>query len=499
MATSTQGGAPATPTTTTEASLLDQAITATRQTEPEQAQLLLKTLTEEALKGTVTFSRNLTVTFNKAVELLDKKLSEQVAAILHHPDFLKLEGSWRGLDYLVSNTITDSQLKIKMLNVSKTEVAKDLAKATDFDQSDTFKRIYTSEFGTLGGEPFGALIGDYEFTNHPTDVEFLTSMSSIAAASFCPFISATNSKMFGLETFSDLSKPKDLQKNFESMEYQRWRSFRDRDESAFVTLTMPRVLARVPYGSSTKPIEEFAFEEAPKDSKGAEKPMKHEEYCWMNASFVLGARLTDSFAQNGWCTAIRGVESGGLVESLPVHAFPSDDGGVDMKCPTEIAISDRREAELANAGLMPLVHRKGTDMAAFIGAQSLQKPMEYMDLDATANARLAARLPYMFATCRFAHYLKCMVRDKIGSFKERAEMERFLGNWIMQYTLGNPGVAGEEQKARRPLAGASVKVEEVEGNPGYYTAQFLLRPHYQLEGVNVTLSLVSRLPSATNS
>jgi len=494
MATSTQPGAPGTPAAAvTEASLLDQAISATRQTEPEQAQLLLKTLTQEALKGTVTFSRNLTITFNKAVELLDKKLSDQVAAIMHHPDFLKLEGSWRGLDYLVANTITDSLLKIKLLNASKAEVGKDLAKATDFDQSDTFKRIYTSEFGTLGGEPFGALIGDYEFTSHPTDVEFLTSMSSIAAGAFCPFISSTNSKMFGLESFNDLSKPKDLQKNFESMEYQRWRSFRDRDEAAFVTLTMPRVLARVPYGSATKPIEEFAYEEAPKDAKGAEKPLQHEEYCWMNAAFVLGARLTDSFANTGWCTAIRGTENGGKVENLPSHMFMTDDGDMDQKCPTEVGIDERREYELSNCGFLPLIHSKNSDFAVFIGSQSSQKPKKFDSKAATENAQIASRLPYIMATARFAHYLKVMARDKIGSFMEVEDCAAWLDRWINQYVNSSP-TATPESKLRFPLREARVEVKAIPGKAGAYNAVAYLRPWLQMEELTASLRLVANIP-----
>ena len=493
MATETNQAGAAPATATTQVSLLDEAIKATKQTEPEQAQLLLKTLTEEALKGTVTFSRNLTVTFNRAVELLDKKLSEQVSAILHHPDFLKLEGSWRGLSYLVSNTITDPMLKLKVLNVSKAELAKDLAKATDFDQSDTFRRIYTSEFGTLGGEPFGALIGDYEFTNHPTDIEFLTSMSGIAAGAFAPFIASTNSQMFGLEGFRDISKPKDLKKTFEAQEYARWRSFRDRDEAAFVTLTMPRVLARVPYGESTKKIEEFAFEEAPKDAKGNDKPLEHEDYCWMNAAFVLGARMTEAFAKYGWCTGIRGTEGGGKVESLPSHLFRSDDGDLDQKCPTEIGIDERREYELSQCGFLPLVHSKNSDFAVFIGAQTTQRPKKYDTTDATENAQIAARLPYVLATSRFAHYLKVMARDKIGSFMEVEDCAAWLDRWIKQYVNSDP-TATAESKLRFPLREAKVEVKAIPGRAGAYNAVAYLRPWLQMEELTASLRLVANIP-----
>ena len=492
MATEKQAGR-AQAQTTTEVSLLDQAISATKQTEPEQAQLLLKTLTEQALEGTLTFSRNLTITFNKAIALLDAKLAEQVNAILHHPDFLKLEGSWRGLSYLVSNTITDSMLKIKVLNVSKNDLGKDLAKAQDFDQSDTFKRVYTSEFGTLGGEPFGVLIGDYEFTSHPQDIEFLTSMSGIAAGSFTPFISSTNAKMFGLGDFRELSKPRDLKKNFEAQEYARWRSFRDTDESAFVTLTMPRVLARVPYGAATKPIEEFTYEEAPKDAKGAGKPLQHEEYCWMNAAYVMGARLTEAFAQNGWCTAIRGTENGGKVENLPCHTFMSDDGDMDQKCPTEIGIDERREYELSQCGFLPLVHSKNSDFAVFVGSQTTKKPKKYDSKDASENAQIAARLPYLLATSRFAHFLKVMARDKIGAFMEAEDCEEWLNRWINTYVNSSP-TATAESKLRFPLREARVEVKAIPGKSGAYNAVAYLRPWLQMEELTASLRLVANIP-----
>ena len=313
-------------------------------------------------------------------------------------------------------------------------------------------------------------------------------MSQIAAAAHAPFIAGAGPSLMGMDSWQQLANPRDLAKIFSAPDYAAWRSLRDAEDSKYVGLAMPRFLARLPYGARTSPVEEFDFEEH--TSSG-----DHSKYTWANSAYAMAVNVNRSFKLYGWCTRIRGVESGGSVEGLPVHTFPSDDGGVDMKCPTEIAISDRREAELANVGLMPLIHRKNTDVAAFIGAQSLQKTAEYTDADATANARLSARLPYLFASCRFAHYLKCMVRDKIGSFKERSDMERYLSDWIKGYVLGNPEDAGDTLKAQKPLAGAEVKVQEVEGNPGYYSAQFFLRPHYQLEGINVTLSLVSRLPS----
>ena len=422
---------------------------------------------------------------------IDKKLTEQVNLILHHPDFQKLEGAWRGLHYLVNNTETDEMLKIRVLNISKKELGKTLKKfkGTSWDQSPIFKKIYEEEYGQFGGEPFGCLVGDYYFDHTPPDVELLGEMSKIAAAAHAPFIAAASPTVMQMESWQELANPRDLTKIFQTPEYAGWRSLRESEDSRYVGLAMPRFLSRLPYGAKTNPVEEFDFEE---DTGGAD----HSKYTWANAAYAMAVNINRSFKLYGWCTRIRGIESGGAVEGLPTHTFPTDDGGVDMKCPTEIAISDRREAELAKNGFMPLIHRKNTDFAAFIGAQSLQKPTEYDDPDATANANLAARLPYLFATCRFAHYLKCIVRDKIGSFKERDDMEIWLKNWIMNYVDGDPAHSSETMKATKAAGRRRGHVEEVEGNPGYYTSKFFLRPHYQLEGLTVSLRLVSKLPSA---
>jgi type VI secretion system protein ImpC len=493
MAAKTESQSAASGTTVAETSLLEQAISATKQTERGRAEELLKTLTEEALKGTVSYSRNLTVTFNKAIKLIDEQLSTQLAAIMHHQDFLKLEGSWRGLHHLVQNSETNSQLKIRMFNVSKKELGRDLSRAVEFDQSQIFKKIYESEFGIAGGEPYGALIGDFELTNHPEDIELLTNMSNVAAAAFAPFITAAGASMFGMQDFSELSKPRDLEKIFDSAEYMKWRSFRDSEDSRFVTLTMPRVLARLPYGATTKPIDDFAYEEAPFDAKGAPKSLGHEEYCWMNASYVMGTRLTNAFSQYGWCTAIRGAEGGGKVENLPSHLFVSDDGDTDQKCPTEIGITDRREAELSKLGFLPLCHYKGTDYAVFFGAQTAQKPKKYDRPDATANAAISARLPYILATSRFAHFLKVMGRDKIGSFMEAENCQDWLNRWIMNYVNANPK-ADQHAKAQYPLREAKVEVKEIPGKPGSYHAVAYLRPWLQMEELTTSLRLVARIP-----
>jgi len=448
------------------------------------------TLAQQALRETTVISDDVVGTIKAIIAEIDKKLTDQVNLILHHERFQQVESAWRGLNYLVNNTETDEMLKIRVLNISKKELGKTLRKykGVAWDQSPLFKRVYEQEYGQLGGEPYGCLVGDYHFDHTPPDVELLGQMAQIAAGAHAPFIAGAAPALMGMDSWQELANPRDLSKIFAAPDYAAWRSLREADDAKYIGLAMPRFLARLPYGAKTNPVEEFDFEE---ETGGG----VHTKYTWANSAYAMAVNVNRSFKLYGWCSSIRGVESGGAVEGLPVHTFPSDDGGVDMKCPTEIAISDRREAELANSGMMPLIHRKNTDVAAFIGAQSLQKPFEYQDPDATANARLAARLPYLFASCRFAHYLKCMVRDKVGSFKERADMERFLGDWIQQYVVANPATVGDEIKAKRPLSAAEVKVEDVEGNPGYYAAKFYLRPHYQLEGVSVTLSLVSKLPS----
>jgi type VI secretion system protein ImpC len=474
-----------------EEGLLAKVVSATKQTEPDRARDLLRTLTDQALKGTVKYDRNLTVTLNNAIAELDRVISRQLAEIMQSPEFTKLEGTWRGLHYLVKNTETSANLKIRVLNASKRELSKDLAKAVEFDQSRMFKAIYEDEFGTPGGEPMGALIGDYEFDNSFEDVQLLQGVSSIAAAAFAPFISAASPRMFGFEDYRELSKPRDLEKIFETKEYAKWRSLRESDDSRFVTLTMPRVLARLPYGPKTITIDEFVFDETGGATNGE---LAHDNYCWMNAAYVMGTRLTDAFAKSGWCTAIRGAENGGKVENLPMHVFTSDDGDLDLKCPTEVGITDRRDAELGKLGFLPLCHYKNTDYAVFFGAQTLHKPKLYDRPEATANAAVSARLPYIMATSRFAHYLKVMGRDKIGSFMEAADCEVWLNRWISNYVNANDA-AGEESRAKYPLREAKVTVEEVAGRPGAYNAVAWMRPWLQMEELTTSLRMVARIPS----
>ena len=474
-------------------SLLDQVVGATKQTEPDHAQELVKTLVQEALSGTVTFDKNLTRTIDRAIAAIDARMSRQLNAIMHDAKFLKLEGSWRGLHHLVMNSETGTSLKLKVINMSKRDLNKDLTKAVEFDQSQLFKKIYENEFGTPGGEPYGALIGDYEWSNHPDDIETLRLVSNVAAAAFAPFISAAGAGMFGFQDWTELSKPRDLAKIFDTAEYAKWRGFRETEDARFVSLVMPRTLARVPYGASTSPVESFNYEEAPFDASGAARPMDHHDYCWMNAAYMMGERLTASFASSGFCVAIRGAEGGGKVENLPFHVFQSDDGDTDAKCPTEIGITDRHEFELSNLGFLPLCHYKNTDYAVFFGAQSVQKPKKYDRPDATANAAISARLPYIMASSRFAHFLKVMARDKIGSFMEAKDCENWLNRWIGNYVNANPD-AGQEMKARYPLREAKVEVKEIPGKPGSYNAVAYLRPWLQMEELTTSMRMVARIP-----
>lgn len=491
--TQSQPGAAGTTTEETGLGLLDQVIGATKQTERDRAQELIKALTEEALKGTVTFSRNLSQTFDRAIAAIDAKVSEQLNAVMHHPRFTQLEGSWRGLHYLVSNSETGTSLKIRMLQASKKDISRDLQRAVEFDQSQLFKKLYENEFGTPGGEPYGAIVGDYEWTAHPDDVETLRLISNVAAGAFAPFISGVGAGMFGMQDWRELSKPRDLAKIFETQEYAKWRSFRETEDARFVALVMPRVIARLPYGAATKPVEEFAYEEAPRNADGSAQAMGHNEYCWMNAAYVKAARLTDAFAQYGFCTAIRGAEGGGKVANLPNHVFTSDDGDSDAKCPTEIGITDRREAELSALGFLPLCHYKNTDFAVFFGSQSVQKPKKYDRPEATANAAISARLPYMMATSRFAHYMKVMARDKIGSFMEASDCETWLNRWIQNYVNPMEG-AGQESRAKYPLREAMIEVKEVPGKPGVYNAVAHLRPWLQMEELSTSMRMVARIP-----
>jgi type VI secretion system protein ImpC len=489
-----QAAGAAAPAAAQEASILDSIIDQSRaaRSESERARTrdLISELVHEVMQGQVTVSQDLIASIEARIAAIDKALSDQLSAVMHNENFQKLEGSWRGMHYLVHNSETGTSLKVKMLNVAKKDLLRDLKSASEFDQSALFKQVYEEEYGTFGGSPFAALIGDYEITNHPEDLQLIEEVSHVAAAAHAPFISAAGAGMFGLDSFTELSRPRDLAKVFDTTEYAKWKSFRNSDDARYVALTMPHVLGRLPYGANTVPVEAFNYAE---DVSGKE----HDKYLWVNAAYSLGTRLTGAFAKYGWCTAIRGVEGGGMVEGLPTHTFNTDEGEVALKCPTEIAITDRREKELADLGFVPLVHCKGTDYAAFFSTQSVQKAKEYDTDAANANARLSAQIQYLMASSRFAHYLKSMMRDKVGSFASRSEVESFLNRWINNYVLGSDD-AGQEMKAKYPLREARIDVTEIPGKPGYYRAVAFLKPHFQLEGLTASLRMVADLPPPAN-
>lgn len=475
-----------------EGGLLEQILTQTKiaktDSERSRARDLMAELVAQVTEGALVVSKDAITALDARIAEIDHLLSDQLSAIMHMPDFQRMEGSWRGLKYLVDNSETSTTLKIKVFNCSKKELVRDFKNASDFDQSQLFKKIYEEEYGTFGGAPFATLIGDYEFGRHPEDMYLLEEMSHVAAAAHAPFLSAASAELLGFESFTELSGPRDLAKIFDTVEYAKWKSFRASEDSRYVGLTMPHVLGRLPYGPETAPVEAFNFTES---VSGKE----HERYLWMNAAYALGSKITDAFAKYGWTAAIRGVEGGGLVEGLPTHTFGTDDGEIALKCPTEIAITDRREKELADLGLIPLVHCKNTDYAAFFSTQSAQRPKEYNTDAANANARLSAQLQYIFAVSRVAHYLKAMMRDKLGSFASKSSVELFLNNWIAQYVLLDDN-ASQEAKAQRPLREASIEVAEIPGKPGAYKSVAFLRPHYQLDELSVSLRLVAELPKS---
>lgn len=473
-----------------EKGLLDQIIEegrmAREETQKTWARDLIGELVAQIMEGTITVSKDTLAMINARISAIDHLVSKQLNVVLHHPDFKKLEASWRGLHYLVNKSETGERMKLRVLNVSKADLLKDMEKAAEFDQSALFKKVYEEEYGMFGGAPYGALIGDYEFSNHPQDLTLLEKISGVAAAAHAPFIAAASPKLINLDSFTQLGAPRDLAKIFQGVDYAKWKSFRDSEDSRYVALALPHILMRLPYGKDNVPVESFSYEE---DVTGAD----HGKYLWGNAAYALGTKLTDAFARYSWCAAIRGVEGGGLVEGLPVHTFQTDEGDVALKCPAEIAITDRREKELADLGFIPLVHCKGTDYAAFFSTQSSNKPKVYDKDAATANARLSSQIQYILAVSRFAHYLKSMMRDKLGSFMSRSQAEDFLNRWIAQYVLLDDS-AGQDAKASHPLREARIEVSEIPGKPGAYRAVAFLKPHFQLDELTVSLRLVADLP-----
>ena len=449
-------------------------------------------LVREALDDQTLIAEDVIDTIDAMLSRLDQKLTDQLNEIIHHEDFQTLESAWRGLAYTVNNSETDASLRVKVMNVSKKELQQMMRRypGAKWDKSPLNQRVYEAEFGTLGGKPFGALVGDYYFDHSTADVALLRDMGKIAAAAHAPFISAAAPALLGMDSWTEMSVPPDLSEIFDTPDYAAWNGMRDSENSRYVALTLPRVLSREPYGQgSNSVVEEFNFDEKTDGHEG-------KKYAWMNAAHAMAVNINRAHKEHGWTVQIRGVQSGGEVLNLPTHNFETGDGAKDLKCPTEVSITDRREAELSKAGLIGLIHRKHTDKAAFIGAQTLYRPKKYVDEQATASDNMSSRLPYIFAVSRFSHYLKVMVRDKIGQSPDRLQLQTQLQTWVNKYVSGNPESASEREKAKKPLAGAKVEVVEDEENPGYYMGKFYLKPHFQLEGMDVGMSLVSKLPKA---
>ncbi len=479
-------------TVTTEqeaASLLDEVIKVTRpqdDREAERTKTYFRRFLDQVVKPGQVVSNDVEANIKHWIGEIDKSLTAQLNEVMHDPKFQEMEGTWRGLHYLVHQTETGEALKIRVLNVTKRELFKDLEKAAEFDQSTLFKKIYEEEYGQLGGKPYGMLVGDYQFGRSAEDISLLKMISQVAAAAHAPFVASASPRMFNMERFDEMPKPRDMTKIFESVEFAAWNSFRESEDSRYVALTLPRVLSRLPYGEEFRRVSEFNFEESVDGTD-------HSKYAWMNAAWAYSARITDAVAKWGWMARSRGVEGGGKVEGLPVHTFKTDDGDVAMKCPTEIAISDRREFELSNLGFLPLLHNKDTDNAVFMGSQSCQKPQKYFDPAANANAELSAKFNLLLCTSRFAHYLKVMARNKIGSFMETADCQRWLNDWIRNYCV-DPNGATDAIRAQRPLSEARVDVRPVDGKPGWFEAVAYLRPHYQLETLTASMRLVAEIP-----
>lgn len=471
-------------------SLLDEIIAKGRMahddSQQDYARDMLAEFATQVLDEGMAVDKDTVAMINDRISQIDALISDQLNQIIHHPELQKLEASWRGLHQLVSNTETSARLKLRLLNVGKNELQNDLEKAVEFDQSALFKKIYEEEYGTFGGHPFSLLIGDFTFGRHPQDIGLLEKLSNVAAAAHAPFIAAASPRLFDMNSFTELAVPRDLTKIFESLELIKWRAFRESEDSRYVSLVLPNFLLRLPYGPETRPVEGMNYVE---DVNGTD----HSKYLWGNAAWVLAQRITEAFAKYGWCAAIRGAEGGGAVEGLPAHTFRTSSGDLSLKCPTEVAITDRREKELNDLGFISLCHKKNSDVAVFFGGQTTNKARLYNTNEANANARLSAMLPYVLAASRFAHYLKVIMRDKVGSFMTRDNVQTYLNNWIADYVLINDN-APQEIKAQYLLREARVDVSEVAGKPGAYRATVFLRPHFQLEELSASIRLVANLP-----
>lgn len=465
--------------------ILSEGRLARQETQKPEAQKMLSKFVEEVLDKDIAFNRNASRMITERIAAIDQLISDQLNAIMHVPKFQKLEASWRSINKLTLSAELGSRLKLRVLNTSKTELLKDFERAPGFDQSTMFKKVYEQEYGTLGGQPYGLLVGDFETGRSPQDLELLQNIALVAAASHAPYIGAAAPDMFDLDSFAELDQPYDLNRIMESSQMGKWRSFRESEESRFVAMTLPRVLVRLPYGEDMT-IEEMNFIE---DVDGSD----HSKYLWAPASWALAERIMDSYSQYGWGASIRGTESGGKVSNLPLHHFKSDSGETVVKCPTEITITDRREKELSDLGFISLCYARNTDYSVFFSGSTVNQPKKYVEEEANANARLSAMLPYILAASRFAHYLKAIMRDKVGGFESKGTIHRYLNNWIAQYITKDDS-ASQAIKARFPLREGRIDVVEVAGRPGAYNAVVFLRPHFQLEELTASIRLVANLP-----
>ncbi len=473
-------------------SILDQIFDEGRLVRDEHqkdgARNMLQGFIEEATKAGVSVDGSAKRAIAERIAALDRLISAQVNKVLHHEKFQKLEASWRSLNKLVSENEISTSLKVRVFNCKRKEIARDFARAPGFDQSSFFKCVYENEYGTLGGSPYSFMIGDMELGRSPMDIQFMRDMAAVASMAHAPFIASAAPGLLDLDSFTELDRPIDIAKIFESTEMAAWNSLRDNPDSRHLVLTGPRTLVRQPWGPDSAPVEEMDFVE---DVDG----QNHNKYLWSPSSWALGGQIMKSFSEYGWPSAIRGTETGGKVSNLPLHTFPSLSGATISKCPTETTITDRREKELSDQGIIGLCHARNTDYSVIFSGSTVNRPQKYVEEEANANARLSASLPYVLACSRFAHYLKAIMRDKVGGFTSRDEVERFLNNWIAQYVTADDS-ASHATKARYPLREARVVVKEVAGKPGSYTAVAHLRPHFQLEELTASLRLVADLPAS---
>lgn len=482
----------AAPQGTAELSFLDRAVQATVQTPADTTRDLMTALTRQAMAGTVSWDKNLTLTLRKAITLIDKQISSQLSEVMTAPDFRRLEGSWLGLHKLVRESDPGADLKIRMADYTKSELLQQFENAPAIDRSPFFNCVYQAEFGTAGGQPYGVLLGDFEFGYGDEDVALLRYIGEVASASHAPFVAAAGGAMFDFQSVTQFADGKPVAAGFDAPAYASWNAFRAADESRYVALTLPKTLARQPYGTGGKSICRFEFEELPQRADGSAQVSSQDQFVWSNAAYAYGLLLTQAYRRFGWCTAVRGAENGGKVDNLPNYIYRNDARDVVQLCPAQVNLTDEREKELSDLGFLPLVHYKNAAHGVFMGAQTVHKPKIYTDPAATANAAISARLPYVMASSRITQYLKVIGRDRVGSNLSAADVEKSLDRWLHQYV--NPNAIGNEAKATHPLAEAKVTVTDLPGRPGMYAAVAWIRPWLQMEALTASLRMVADIP-----